>query len=118
MSKFLIAGGPFDFIDHNKHSPRPELGLTKLCPVCIGHGGRNLQLNAYPLPAGKEDTAENRHTYCHFRAICSHCNGWGFVAESEMCSGHEWKHTENLGRCYNRYTCTKCGKINDVDSSD
>ena len=33
-------------------------------------------------------------------------------------SEHKMEHTRRLGRCFNRYTCTRCGGINDVDSSD
>ena len=31
---------------------------------------------------------------------------------------HEYTHVKNLGRCYNRYQCTKCGRTMDVDSGD
>lgn len=31
---------------------------------------------------------------------------------------HNMKLVENLGRCYNRYTCSKCGFTQDIDSSD
>jgi hypothetical protein len=31
---------------------------------------------------------------------------------------HDWKFVENLGRCYNRYKCSKCGRQWDIDSSD
>lgn len=30
---------------------------------------------------------------------------------------HEFK-SQNLGRCYNKYTCTKCGRFYTIDSSD
>lgn len=31
---------------------------------------------------------------------------------------HTMRHTANLGRCYNEYTCTKCGYVETIDSSD
>jgi len=31
---------------------------------------------------------------------------------------HKMEHTTKLGNCYNRYTCSKCGYVDDVDSSD
>lgn len=31
---------------------------------------------------------------------------------------HEMQRTRNLGRCYNEFTCTKCGHKETVDSSD
>jgi hypothetical protein len=31
---------------------------------------------------------------------------------------HNWVHTEVLGRCYNRYTCSKCGEKQSIDSGD
>ena len=31
---------------------------------------------------------------------------------------HDYKQSANLGNCYNRYECTKCGFTKDVDSSD
>ena len=31
---------------------------------------------------------------------------------------HEWEHVAELGRCYDRYKCKKCGAIKEVDTSD
>jgi len=31
---------------------------------------------------------------------------------------HEMRHVTKLGRCFNRYACSKCGYTEDVDSSD
>jgi hypothetical protein len=31
---------------------------------------------------------------------------------------HKFDTIENLGRCYNRYTCSLCGYITTIDSSD
>jgi RecJ-like exonuclease len=108
---------PYAFVDFPKKDPKPEYGMTKECPVCKGHGGWNLELNAYPLH-NYENTPENRHKYSHFKACCSHCNGWGYTREDEDCDGHEWIFVKNLGRCYNQYECSKCGKTWNIDSSD
>ena len=116
MEKYLESTDPGAFLDW----PEVDIRLIKgyrLCPVCQGHRGWNLRLNAYPLHT-LEDTAENRHRHSHFRCQCSHCNGWGQVHESVTCAGHEWKWIKNTGRCLNLYECIHCGKKHEVDSSD
>lgn len=123
MNKYLNPGDKGCWKDW----PRSEMkklremshasGHTKLCPVCKGHGGWNLTLNAYPLH-NYADTPKNRHYQSHFRAHCMHCNGWGWTSPGEQCSGHEWKHVRNTGNCLNLYECTKCGKRWEIDSSD
>lgn len=112
---YLTPEHPDAFVDHVLREPSGD--LTKLCPTCKGYGGWNLRLNAYPLH-DREDTAENRHKFSHFRASCSHCNGWGYVHQTENCPGHEWKHVRNTGNCLNLYRCTVCGKEWEIDSSD
>lgn len=116
---YLTPESPEAFVDFPMADAEfaAKYNLTKICPRCKGHGGWNLKLNSYPLH-DKPDTAENRHRYSHFRASCSHCNGWGYVREDENCPGHEWKHVRNVGRCLNLYRCEKCGKEREVDSSD
>jgi DnaJ-class molecular chaperone len=106
---------PDAFVDWTRMEPK--YGNTKECPRCKGWGGWNLEMNAYKLPPNTPDTQENRHKFVHFRAMCNHCNGWGYVSPKEKCPGHEWVFAENLGNCYNRYTCSVCGMKNDVDSS-
>lgn len=88
------------------------------CPQCKGHGGWNLRLNAYKLPAGYADTVENRHKYVHFQMHCNHCNGWGYVKPEDANHVHDWQHVKNLGRCLNLYKCSICQKEWEVDSSD
>ena len=107
------------FVDYPAKLSIPEyLGKNaKECPVCQGYGGWNLQLNSYPLH-NYEDTPANRHRYSHFRSMCNHCTGYGWVHVSEKCEGHQWIFTRNLGRCYNEYRCARCGKLSEVDSSD
>jgi DnaJ-class molecular chaperone len=107
---------PDAFVDWDHKEP--AYGCTKECPRCKGFGGWNLQINSYKMPANTADTPENRHKFVHFRAMCSHCNGWGYVSPNETCPGHEWTFEKNLGRCYNRYRCTVCGAQSDVDSGD
>ena len=115
MSEFLSPTDDGAFADYPLRQPMH--GLTKMCPRCEGHGGWNLRLNAYPLH-DKADTAQNRHAFSHFKTGCGHCYGYGYVQDSETCEGHDWKFEKNLGRCYNRYACSKCNQTMDVDSSD
>jgi hypothetical protein len=86
------------------------------CPVCKGHGGWNLSLNSFPMH-DKPNTAENRHTYSHFRCACSQCNGLGHTSKDNTCI-HEMVHVANIRMCLNKYECNKCGHTRDVDSSD
>jgi len=88
----------------------------KTCPLCTGHGGWNLKLNAYPMHH-KENTPENRHTFSHFRSLCRNCFGYGEVPDHQSCI-HEWEWKENKGRCLNLYVCVHCQSPNLVDSSD
>lgn len=114
MKEYLTPDHPDAFVDWELR--KPERDLTKMCPVCKGHGGWNLELNAYQNQY--EDTPANRHLFSHFRAHCSHCNGWGYVEESEMCPGHEWETVKSLGNCLRLEKCRKCGAEIQVDSSD
>ena len=115
-SKYLNHSHPDAFVDWEKREP--AFGCTKECPRCKGYGGWNLALNQYGMPAGYANTPFNRNRYMHFRCMCSHCQGWGYVAPEETCAGHDWAFVQNLGRCYNRYECKHCGQMSDVDSSD
>ena len=116
MKAYIEPTDPEAFVDFTRKEPAYD--YTKECPVCKGHGGWNIELNAYKMPNGYEDTPENRHLYVHYRASCSHCNGWGYVEESNNCPGHKWVFVRNLGRCYNLYKCAICGEEWEVDSSD
>lgn len=104
MSNYLDHTHPDAFVDW-KHLEAPNPTFSKECPRCKGFGGWNLKMNSYGI--GK-----------HLQCQCSHCNGWGYVSSAETCEGHEWVFEENLGRCYNRYRCLKCGKKTNVDSGD
>jgi hypothetical protein len=101
-----------------------------LCPLCKGYGGWVLTVNAYPLPQGMEDTAENRAKYCHFRAHCRQCAGWGWVkrnGEDAECV-HEYrelsveecrtKRIKHWGMCWHVHECLKCQRTMSTDSSD
>ena len=88
--------------------PKPSESYSKdnrnhHCPSCEGHGGWMTQLvNANKLtPLG-----------------CFQCNGWGWVNEANLSCIHEFELTQNLGRCYNQYTCKQCGQKRNIDSSD
>lgn len=115
MNKYMDHTHPQAFLDWPKRDPSSSGEVV--CPKCKGHGGWNLQLNAYPL-WDKEDTAENRHTFAHFRSMCGMCNGWGWGAAESFVCDHNWTFEQNLGKCYNRYRCTHCNVRQDVDSSD
>jgi len=121
MNTYMTPDHPDAFLDWPTHASRSD--LTQLCPRCQGHGGWNLLLDQYRLPltaggARYADTAENRHLFCHFRAMCDHCTGWGWIPESETCPGHEWLYVANVGRCLNQYQCRHCSRVQQVDSSD
>ena len=113
---YLEPTDPGAFDDWMKREP--WLMYTKECPRCKGHGGWNLTLNAYKLHPGVADTPSNRHLYSHFRTVCGHCNGHGYIHPENTCPGHEWVFKENLGRCYNRYRCIHCTAVSDWDSGD
>jgi len=106
------------FVDYPRQSKKlaTELGLTAECPQCKGHGGWNLQLNAYPLH-GKPSTKKNRHLFSHFRAGCTNCQGYGYVAPKDAHHIHKWNYVRNIGNCLNLYEC-ECGLKWQVDSSD
>ena len=96
-----------------------KMGYNKVCPMCKGHGGWNLRLNAYRMPDGYEGNPYNRNRYCHFRASCGHCSGWGYVSPEEPCEGHEWARV--AGASYmgmSKYVCIHCEKEACRDSSD
>lgn len=119
--KYLTPDSPdawLDFPEVNRDKiDKYYPSMTKLCPVCRGHGGWNLRVNTYSL-GGLENTAKNRHNHSHFRASCSHCNGWGWVHPDNTCTGHKWVHVANTGKCLNLYKCSECGAEWEVDSSD
>lgn len=127
LIKYLTPKDDGAFVDFPKKEIEHYYGLagyTKECPRCKGHGGWNLQLNAYPLHS-YENTAENRHRYAHYRSMCDICNGWGYIHQNQNSlnsdcveNGHVWSFVQNLGRCYNRYKCLTCGIHQEVDSSD
>ena len=103
MYTSLKPGEPGSFLDWVIKEPTTT--WTKLCPQCQGHGGWNLKVDAYG--SGK-----------HFQTTCDVCCGWGWISPKRECVQHTWEFVKNLGRCYNRYKCTKCGAIDDVDSGD
>lgn len=52
---------------------------------------------------------------------CGQCCGHGHVKKGstdETCVPHKMVHVSKLGNCYNRYKCEKCGRVDDIDSSD
>lgn len=104
MSDYLNPGDHRSFDGHTVVQNSSPLQY-KHCPKCAGHGRWNLRVDAYG--PGR-----------HFVGVCDHCSGWGLVDVNQTCVNHNWKHTANLGRCYNEYTCTHCGAVSRVDSGD
>lgn len=114
-----LKGG--EYLDLNKegHLPFATLGRQVkpqgpswinnlvLCPLCHGYGGWVLLPHEY---------GQGRH----FECFCDQCSGWGWVEakSTDATCVHEWGNRKNLGRCYNEYTCLKCGQKREVDSSD
>ena len=116
MTDYIKSDSPDAFVDWPEvdRSDWPEGAIE--CPICKGHGGHNLRLNAYPLH-GKEDTPENRHTFSHFRCFCSTCWGWGYLPADDPCP-HDWSgETRKIGNCLHEWTCVLCGKARVVDTS-
>lgn len=113
-NKWLTPDDPDAFLDWPPPLEQPSyFPKSKLCPVCHGHGGWNLRVNAYPLH-GRENTQENRQR-THFQAHCVQCHGYGWTNDNCV---HEYHMTKNVGRCLNEYACAKCQKVKVVDSSD
>lgn len=119
MREYLTPDHPDAFVDFPKKRLRLDImpDCDVECPQCKGYGGWNLALNSYPLHF-RENTAENRHKFSHFRACCSQCNGWGYVNKENSEHIHEWEWESNQGNCLNIYQCTICGKKRLIDSSD
>lgn len=118
MRKYLEPTDPNAFLDFPLQESPPTWAPDYVpCPKCFQHGGWNLEINAYPL-RNMENTPENRHKYSHFRAHCGQCNGYGWTSQENAKCLHEMVHHRNTGRCLNEYKCIKCGKIEEIDSSD
>ena len=104
--KYLESGTSFVGIELKK--PQYNKGMIETCPLCKGHGGWNLRINAYG--DGK-----------HFNAACSNCNGWGYIKPEDACKVapyHQWEVIRNAGNCLNVWKCIHCGIEMVVDSSD
>lgn len=118
MNKYLEPNDPDAFVDFPGIMLKPDhMPNSCECPKCMGYGGWNLKINAYPLHF-REDTSENRHKFSHFRQCCYHCYGWGWVNEEDANHVHDWQFKENLGNCLNLHECSICGKQWQIDSSD
>lgn len=111
MEPFLTPDDPQAFVDWPDRPPVE--GLPK-CPKCKGHGGWNLRLYAYALPARIEDTPAWRHLYCHFRTGCSMCGGAGYTKET---CDHKWKWADSPGQFHHVFQCVNCNATKHVDSS-
>lgn len=112
MNDFLAEASNFQDMPI-KFSPAklfPDMvGPWALCPLCQGHGGWNLGLNAYG--PGR-----------HFQAFCRQCWGWGWVkADSkDVKCVHTFKEIapDQPYRCWHTIQCANCGETRSYDSSD
>ena len=111
---YLNEKSPRAFLDF----PEPEAPHQgrETCPRCGGHRGWNLRLNAYPMPAGREDTPENRHRFTHYQAACPNCNGWGHVPEVQAGHAHLWETVSWLDMVHTE-RCRECGLERQPDTS-
>jgi hypothetical protein len=117
MKTYLEPTDPNAFVDFPEIPGPPEyIESAVICPQCKGHGGWNLELNAYPLHQ-YENTPENRHMFSHFRASCSQCVGHGYVTPENSGHIHRWKRVGSIGNCLHLDECEVCGKQWQVDSS-
>ena len=66
-----------------------------------------------------KDTPENRMLYCHFRAQCFQCSGWGVVTERDKDCVHEFEELSlaqvaeeglhHYGNCWHTTSATANG---------
>ena len=109
MTDYITPDHPDAFVDYPKRPCPAVHGYSYECAKCKGHGGWNLQLNAYSLH-DRDDTPENRHRYSHFKAACDNCYGWGYVSFSQGDHVHEWEPIDSRqARCMTEYKCKICG---------
>jgi DnaJ-class molecular chaperone len=111
MTKTFLAKGA-DYSDMPLKPNPNTCGWTSMkgdysvCPSCEGHGGWNLELDAFG--PGK-----------HFQAGCLQCSGWGWVkanSPSATCV-HDWEEIPT-GRMFdNHVRCKKCNHSEHYDSS-
>lgn len=92
----MVKRDPASFVDmmerHARWYKRPLFAGAAECPKCHADDGE----------------------------YCNQCKGWGYVekgSKDETCI-HVWGSAVNVGRCLNNYTCTLCGDVMTVDSSD
>lgn len=115
---YIDVNHPDAFADYPSPKERPSWAPDYVeCPLCKGHGGWNLKLNAYPLHT-LANTAENRHNFSHFRAHCIQCGGYGWTTTENSKCIHEFALRARVGNCLNLHKCVKCGKEETWDSSD
>jgi hypothetical protein len=93
--------------------PRAFEGLLKKEP----HGARNIECFLCHGFGYWIDTPNAYGPGKHFLIECSDCRGAGYVWD-KVDHVHNWKHVRKISNCYNKYTCTICGQVQDIDSGD
>lgn len=112
---YMDYNHPNAFVDFPSVPECPDyMNGASLCPMCKGHGGWNLELNAYSLHQN-ENTPENRHKFSHFRSNCSQCNGYGWT--DDVSCLHEYQHVRCLAPFEHESRCIKCDKRIVYDTS-
>lgn len=88
-----------------------------MCPVCDGAA-------IVPLTEKEMEYSWNKG-YTH--RACTNCGGQTMSGKAlgytkiDPTTGRGCHHkytSQTIGRCYHRYTCTKCGSQHDIDSGD
>lgn len=115
---YIKPGDPYAFIGMEPKKIRDWLsdnavnsGEFVACPVCQTYGGWNMSIK-YGV------TNPNTPDDFSLRAFCTQCNGKGWTHKHNAACVHEFVYQSNLGRCFNRYVCTKCEITKDIDSGD
>lgn len=89
------------------------------CPVCNGTGRVSAADQKYKtvIAGYDKDTDTLPCTNCGGQTMFGRPTGKVRTRADGTPCVHEYT-SQNLGRCYNRYTCKHCGYSYEIDSSD